>query len=540
MNFIYFCRTVMSAFLRNGGVDRKEYVYQPLQPSEEIIELHEIDDDLFNNTDKNNLQIKDETNESEESFTVEEAINHLGFGPFQIQLIGLVGMCSMADAMEVMMLSIIAPELRCVWKLPRWQEALITTVVFVGQFFGASLWGQFCDKFGRKKGLIACSIWIFYYGLLSSIAPNYVWFLCMRMLAGFGIAGGNQGATLNSEFLPSNVRGKCLALMGSFFAIGSIGIALLALVTMSTLGWRWMLALSGIPLACFILMSRWLPESARYCMLCGKTAEAYYTLMKVARLNKKSMPPGFLKPIEAAPRGKYSDMFETKEMGITTILLFYIWFTAAFAYYGLVLFTTEFLTKTVDNTCSRKTLESLSRGCNFWCERMDTQDYIDFIKTTFAEFVGIFFNIVVVDILGRKRTLSLVCMLFCVFSSLQFFCLSRTNMVIFLFCARGSVSAIFNVVFIYTPEVYPTTIRGLALGTCSTVARVGAIVTPFIAQVLMEVSPTLAIGIYAGSALLASICALLLPIETTGRSMKNKIDIIADMDSEQEDSEDEI
>ena len=32
-------------------------------------------------------------------------------------------------------------------------------------------------------------------------------------------------------------------------------------------------------------------------------------------------------------------------------------------------------------------------------------------------------------------------------------------------------------------QVYPTTVRSLALGSCSAIARIGAMITPFIAQV---------------------------------------------------------
>lgn len=35
----------------------------------------------------------------------------------------------------------------------------------------------------------------------------------------------------------------------------------------------------------------------------------------------------------------------------------------------------------------------------------------------------------------------------------------------------------------YTPEVFPTSVRGTAMGYCSSVARSGAIITPFVAQV---------------------------------------------------------
>ena len=38
-------------------------------------------------------------------------------------------------------------------------------------------------------------------------------------------------------------------------------------------------------------------------------------------------------------------------------------------------------------------------------------------------------------------------------------------------------------VYVYTPEVYPTRIRGMSMGVMTSAARIGALVTPFIAQV---------------------------------------------------------
>lgn len=54
---------------------------------------------------------------------------------------------------------------------------------------------------------------------------------------------------------------------------------------------------------------------------------------------------------------------------------------------------------------------------------------------------------------------------------------------VFLFCARAFIAGVYQTVYIYTPEVYPTKVRGLALGAMTSVARVGALVTPFVAQV---------------------------------------------------------
>ncbi|CAK9292285.1 unnamed protein product [Gordionus sp. m RMFG-2023] len=96
-------------------------------------------------------------------------------------------------------------------------------------------------------------------------------------------------------------------------------------------------------------------------------------------------------------------------------------------------------------------------------------------------------------------------------------------MTTFIFIARTVISAGFQATYVYTPEVYPTTIRALGIGTCSMMARVGAILTPFVAQVLLKTSVRSAIDIYAASSIIAGICSLLLPIETKGREMKDTV-----------------
>ena len=42
--------------------------------------------------------------------------------------------------------------------------------------------------------------------------------------------------------------------------------------------------------------------------------------------------------------------------------------------------------------------------------------------------------------------------------------ISRTYLMVMLFCARGSTAGVFQVVYLYTPEVYPTNLRAVAFG----------------------------------------------------------------------------
>ena len=59
----------------------------------------------------------------------------------------------------------------------------------------------------------------------------------------------------------------------------------------------------------------------------------------------------------------------------------------------------------------------------------------------------------------------------------------RIYLGVFLFSARGFSVGVFQAVYVYTPEVYPTKHRGSSIGIMVASARVGAIITPFIAQV---------------------------------------------------------
>ena len=66
---------------------------------------------------------------------ISAAIDQIGFGRFQIILSCAVGFAFVADAMEMMILSILGPALRCTdWRITQYNQALLTTVVFLGKF----------------------------------------------------------------------------------------------------------------------------------------------------------------------------------------------------------------------------------------------------------------------------------------------------------------------------------------------------------------------------------------------------------------------
>ena len=87
------------------------------------------------------------TPESEErlEFTIDEAIEAIGFGFFQLRLTLLASLVWVADAMEMMMLAVLAPSVQCLWSLSSYQEAMITTVVFLGTMLSVTPYGVISD-----------------------------------------------------------------------------------------------------------------------------------------------------------------------------------------------------------------------------------------------------------------------------------------------------------------------------------------------------------------------------------------------------------
>ncbi|GFN92729.1 synaptic vesicle 2-related protein [Plakobranchus ocellatus] len=457
----------------------------------------------------------------DETFTVQECIDQIGFGKFQVKLSILTGFAWMADAMEMMILAILSPALHCEWRLEGWQEAFITTVVFCGMMFSSSIWGSICDKYGRKTELILCSVITCYFGILSAFAPNFLWMLILRGLVGFGIGGAPQSVTLYAEFLPTKSRATAVTLVEMFWAIGACFEVLLALIVMPTLGWPYLLGISALPLLLFSIFCVWLPESARYDMTRGCYDKALHTLERIARDNGKPMPLGRLveSHSHAVKRGQVKDLF-IPELKVTTALLWIVWLVCAFSYYGIVLLTTAMF-ENPDGCHGTDVKYNPNPSCFLECKTLTTKDYTDLTWTTFAEFPGLFITAYLLNKIGRKYTMTVEFIVFTVFVMLVNICTTRALLTFFLFVARAFISGAFQGAYVYTPEVYPTSMRALGLGTCSAMARVGAIITPFVAQVLLKESAYAAISLYGGMCLIASVAAFFLPIETKGRDMKD-------------------
>lgn len=186
---------------------------------------------------------------------------------------------------------------------------------------------------------------------------------------------------------------------------------------------------------------------------------------------------------------------------------------SAFCYYGVVLMTTELFDTTPEQCSGQATDKDCSENC-----QLDRSDYMDLLWTTLAEFPGIFSTIYVIEKIGRKKTMACQLVMFaivvCFLSKACAY--SRFVLTVGLFLARGLVAGVFQAAYVYTPELYPTYLRSTGVSACSIMARLGAMITPYVAQILLRWSVFTATGIYAATALCAALAIMALPVEVRG------------------------
>ncbi|XP_073258870.1 synaptic vesicle 2-related protein-like [Porites lutea] len=454
------------------------------------------------------------------TYTVEDAIDKLGYGPFQMKLMFVVGLAWMADSMEVTILAIVCPAIRCEWQLETWQEATITTAVFSGMTISTCIWGYVSDNFGRKKEILACTVVVFTGAVLSTFAANYFWIMVFSTVVGLGMGGVAQCMNLWAEFLPSRRRGVMLNALSLSWSLGSCIEISIALVVMPTLGWRWLFFISAIPLLLFLCCSKFVPESPRFLMTVGKPEKALRILQRIAKENKQELPPGELVATEKheVQLGRIADLF-SPEFRRTTILLWIIWFSSHFVIYGIALITTEMFSR-VDR-CRGNDKDDVPQGSSP-CKQLDYEDYANYLIVMSGDLLGLVFIFFMVDKIGRKMVQLVAFVGSAVFLTALFICTrSRLSTTMFLYGARLFISIADMCGYVYTPEVYPTSMRGIGLGACSGAARIGCMITPFVAMVLMPQSILLSLSLYSGFSILGIVTVFLLPIETKGRALQD-------------------
>eukprot|EP00111_Clytia_hemisphaerica_P001272 TCONS_00003636-protein len=485
-----------------------------------MMEEHKETESLLQNENVND----DDIEPKGDDYTIEEAIERIGFGKFQLKLLAMVGFAWSADSLEMALLAILAPAVRCEWHLSHYHEAMLTTIVFIGMLIFSYFWGWASDTYGRRKVLIWSTTGVFVFGLVSAFSHTYVMILLLRGGVGASMAGTVQGTTLIVEYLPVAARGLSINVSGIFWSAGTCFEVLSAMYIMPRHGWRVLLFWSAWPCLIFVvatLLSKQPPESVRFLVSKGRQKEAEEILHKAAKENNKEEKlQGNLITLEKEQseykHGSFSGLFK-RGYWRQTLLLWVMWFASHFNIYGLSLLTTALFSSSY--TCYGEPAAKKHETEN--CKPLTQADYLHFFYVLAADFPAILVTAILTDTVGRKWLQAIGFFVMGIFFTLLLLCTSSRNWTTFFLFGVRCFAAVADVGgYIYTPEVYPTEIRGIALGSCSAISRIGAMLTPFVSQVLTHTNLSLSLSIYIGFSIIGGVCSLLLPIETKGKGLE--------------------
>ena len=141
-------------------------------------------------------------------YTVDEAINHLGFGKFQYGIIIVASLVWVSAAIGLMITSPLLLFVDNVWDLSDLQETCLASVPFVGEMFGAYLISSLSDRHGRKKSVLWSVLLLAFFLTVSALATSFSMMVLCRLGAGFAVGGSLTALSLFTEFIPKEHRGE--------------------------------------------------------------------------------------------------------------------------------------------------------------------------------------------------------------------------------------------------------------------------------------------------------------------------------------------
>ncbi|GAB6447771.1 MFS transporter [Bacillus tropicus] len=388
------------------------------------------------------------------------------------KLLGIAGLGWLFDAMDVGMLSFVMVALQKDWGLSTQEMGWIGSINSIGMAVGALVFGILSDKIGRKSVFIITLLLFSIGSGLTALTTTLAMFLVLRFLIGMGLGGELPVAsTLVSESVEAHERGKIVVLLESFWAGGWLIAALISYFVIPKYGWEVAMISSAVP-ALYALYLRWnLPDSPRF--------------------QKVEKRPSVIENIKSVWSGEYRK---------ATIMLWILWFSVVFSYYGMFLWLPSVMV-----------LKGFSLIKSF--------QYV--LIMTLAQLPGYFTAAWFIERLGRKFVL--VTYLIGTACSAYLFGVAESLTVLIV---AGMLLSFFNLgawgaLYAYTPEQYPTVIRGTGAGMAAAFGRIGGILGPLLVGYLVasQASLSLIFTIFCGSILIGVFAVIILGQETKQREL---------------------
>ena len=398
-------------------------------------------------------------------------LERLPFGKPQLHLLFMGGLGYTFDGMDAALVAFIMAPVMALWSLTNQQTGIVGSSLMIGYLVGAFSAGTLGDLIGRRAVMMYALAVYTIATLVAALSPSWEFLFWSRVVAGAGI--GAESAIIApflSEFVQSKFRGRFIGSLAGFFSFGFVFAALLGyfVVPAHSEGWRIVQVIASVPIVMLLWWRRSLPESPRWLMQQGRSEEAEQVVAKMEASfvrDGKSLPPYEnvqIPAMGARKTGTFSQNLAalwSKGMVRTTVMLWILWISITFSYYGFFTWIPTLLVK---------------EGMTI------TKSFGYSIIIYLAQIPGYYSGAFLCEKLDRKWTIVLYMLMGGV--SAYFLSGARSDNLItfFGFCLSFFMNGTYAGIYAYTPELYPTAFRTTGMGVASSFGRIGGLAAPLI------------------------------------------------------------
>ena len=382
----------------------------------------------------------------------------------------VMGSATFFDAFNALSIAFVLPILVPLWHITAPEVGIMIGASYVGQIVGALAFSWAAERYGRVPCAAAATAIYALMSLACAGAWSFNILLLCRFIQGIGVGGEMPvAATYISELSRARGRGRFFLLYEMIFPIGLMVTGQVGAVLVPLMGWQIMFLIGGIPGLLIALMLLRLPESPRWLIGKGRLAEAEAVVMRLEAASGKAgataqgaRAPATLPsqvPIPPRSRGRFGELLSPAYRSRTLIA----WILWASAY--LVANSLNNWLPTLYTTVYYLALPQALRAASM---------------TNVAQVALVLLCAMVIDRTGRKYWLmgafgsGAVLLGLLAFGGTQ----DVSWVIVLSTLSYGLIGSIAAVVYLYTPEIYPTRMRAIGTGVATSWLRIGSAIGP--------------------------------------------------------------